>query len=558
MTENGHSADPVAESSDAVVSRAAVYALLERVRSELSEAEEPLGDALRSSCARMNCAALMDDDEEWDPRSAPKAFAYQPGDVVVEETPFAAVVHSEVAAVVCHHCWRRENDAGLLKRCTRCHFARYCGEQCAKAAWKTHKLECGRLAEYCKDTGLLPDGLIRLLNLVLMKVQAGQTSSPRGACHPPTERSFHSLCSHTAEIDKELKSSDKFQRNMLEIKRFLGPTPAAAPLDPALLAETYSRVLTNTISIPDRLGNTLGLGLYLGVSQFDHSCLPNAVYFCRNGAPKLCVVATNHIHSVKEVRISYVNPMKPTTERRAELKESYYFVCQCGRCQGVENDGMGRALTCKKAGCDGYILLGKDWKPMGPCPLCEEKMGARDVGVKQGQELMLTVVEFIKQHEANFTGEINGKRPTAEEVHMLLSLSTECGIHLFRLNYYRSRLHMLLANYYLLIHPDAEKALPVLDILVDVYEFYLGPVSMALCETLMKSAKAHLSLEQWATAAEKAGKAWPIIKLLYAEGDPFVREVQSILEICLERGKRPGRRRDRGYRASVFFIYFSL
>lgn len=105
--------------------------------------------------------------------------------------------------------------------------------------------------------------------------------------------------------------------------------------------------------------------------------------------------------------------MRPTTERRRELKESFYFVCQCGRCQGVEQDGMSRSLRCTKEGCTGYVLLGKDWRPMGPCRICDVRDSMTDLHVKKCQKLMMDIQRFAEDHGDDFRPH-NGKLRLAD------------------------------------------------------------------------------------------------------------------------------------------------
>lgn len=179
------------------------------------------------------------------------------------------------------------------------------------------------------------------------------------------DQSSNSLVS-CHQIDEELEKSEKFKQNMHEIKRFMGKE-TLLELGEDIVAEVYSRVVTNTISIPDRGGNILGIGIYLGISQFNHSCVPNALYIARSSPPQLQIIATAPIESLDKVRIAYIDPLKPTQLRRAELKESYYFSCSCSRCHSIERDGMARSLKCPRKNCGGFILLGKDWLPLGRC-----------------------------------------------------------------------------------------------------------------------------------------------------------------------------------------------
>ncbi|TFK87936.1 hypothetical protein K466DRAFT_490001 [Polyporus arcularius HHB13444] len=39
----------------------------------------------------------------------------------------------------CHHCGRLPTEDVRLKRCVRCSVTLYCGRECQKADWPTHK-----------------------------------------------------------------------------------------------------------------------------------------------------------------------------------------------------------------------------------------------------------------------------------------------------------------------------------------------------------------------------------------------------------------------------------
>lgn len=82
--------------------------------------------------------------------------------------------------------------------------------------------------------------------------------------------------------------------------------------------------------------NSIGTGIYLGASICDHSCRPNAVATFVDGT-------TLHINAIEEmsslnwskIRISYIDLVNPTIDRQLELKENYFFNCDCERCKGL-------------------------------------------------------------------------------------------------------------------------------------------------------------------------------------------------------------------------------
>ena len=55
----------------------------------------------------------------------------------------------DLVGVKCFQCEKPvETVTGGLKKCTACHFAKYCGVTCQKIHWSTHKTECKKLRTF--------------------------------------------------------------------------------------------------------------------------------------------------------------------------------------------------------------------------------------------------------------------------------------------------------------------------------------------------------------------------------------------------------------------------
>lgn len=99
--------------------------------------------------------------------------------------------------------------------------------------------------------------------------------------------------------------------------------------------ECYCRVQVNSFSIYNSGTGTIGTGLYVAASIFDHSCSPNACHFF-NGT-KMQVKAIREFDTKDELPlVCYINPRLPKAQRVAKLSENYYFSCQCPRCNSQE------------------------------------------------------------------------------------------------------------------------------------------------------------------------------------------------------------------------------
>ncbi|CAF2041971.1 unnamed protein product [Rotaria magnacalcarata] len=66
-------------------------------------------------------------------------------------------------------------------------------------------------------------------------------------------------------------------------------------------------------------------------SFFNHSCVPNAVYFNDRHAHQV-VVAWQDIEKYQQVFTSYIDPNCPVSERQQLFEGTFGFVCSCERC----------------------------------------------------------------------------------------------------------------------------------------------------------------------------------------------------------------------------------
>ena len=103
-----------------------------------------------------------------------KVVATQPikiGTIIKEAEPLLTVVDKQNIAKYCSWCFKAHNPkpaAGspeeddpdsfvshvTLRSCSRCHFTHYCGQECQRAHWATHKSECNATVLKAMPTGL--------------------------------------------------------------------------------------------------------------------------------------------------------------------------------------------------------------------------------------------------------------------------------------------------------------------------------------------------------------------------------------------------------------------
>ena len=108
------------------------------------------------------------------------------------------------------------------------------------------------------------------------------------------------------------------------------------PSKPELL-EIFGRVLTNSFNIMDDEYQSIGIGLYLAASVFDHSCDPNTAIIFKGKELIARYIGNQNENTAdsaefNDLRISYTNLLNTTKQRQIELREQYYFDCACIKC----------------------------------------------------------------------------------------------------------------------------------------------------------------------------------------------------------------------------------
>lgn len=126
-------------------------------------------------------------------------------------------------------------------------------------------------------------------------------------------------------------------------------TPQPAPVDPLPTSDPQSSdVSTGAIDgvLPvskvdkDNLGlKSIGRSLYPSASYFNHSCQPNCEVFETGSVLQVC--AKTDIAEGDEVTIAYIDINQRLHDRRKQLFDTYFFHCQCLRCQREEAAGDG-------------------------------------------------------------------------------------------------------------------------------------------------------------------------------------------------------------------------
>lgn len=100
------------------------------------------------------------------------------------------------------------------------------------------------------------------------------------------------------------------------------------------------------------------------MALLNHSCTPSAVvvfpsYHTPANPKPMRVVAIRPIAAGEEILTSYVDLGLPLRKRRAELRERYYFECDCALCMRRREEWVDprEAFKCVKKDCSGLVRM---------------------------------------------------------------------------------------------------------------------------------------------------------------------------------------------------------
>ena len=278
------------------------------------------------------------------------------GSLVLRSPAYVHVISPSQLSSVCDACLATPNVVDnvpptQLLRCSRCKQSYYCNTQCQRMAWPIHQEECKYLKRIQPRT---PPSIVRLILRTAFKHR--KDPDYRETLPDGTSRGLTDLKMHKEEISASAGRSEAFSNFLQVIQACVGNIFPAQ-----VLFELYCRLLINSTEITDLMGQSLGTGLYLGLSAVDHSCDPNVNVVFTNNMVELRALSA--LPEWSEVRISYLTSVLPRRMRRARLEEAYYFTCQCCQCRG-EEDGL----------CEGSLLCPTCQAPVGiqqdKCPTC--------------------------------------------------------------------------------------------------------------------------------------------------------------------------------------------
>ncbi|XP_059611388.1 histone-lysine N-methyltransferase SMYD3 isoform X2 [Phlebotomus argentipes] len=312
-----------------------------------------------------------------------KVQSLKQGSCILTEKPFVHVLKSKYRKERCDHCFASEK----VFRCSGCNYVYYCNRNCQTEAWALHKVECPFLKKIAPR--IVPDAA-RVLARIILKLQRGGDLE-KGFYTETCFRKFRDLMSHYHEIRTDPKRQEHLESLSMVLHDLLGENlmPNHTELQGIYgrvcvdLEELYQKNITlflvplqlvvNGFNILDGEMNSIGTGIYLGVSVVDHSCTPNAVATFEGTTLSIRAIADIPSLDWSQIFISYVDLMQTPADRRAELKANYYFLCTCSRCINPEESQRMEVASCPNRNCEHPVIV-LDGKDPLKCDECDTKV----------------------------------------------------------------------------------------------------------------------------------------------------------------------------------------
>ncbi|KAM8720971.1 hypothetical protein ACLKA7_006932 [Drosophila subpalustris] len=280
--------------------------------------------------------------------SKSSAMSIKRGTRILTEKPFTYVLKSKYRLERCDNCL----EAVKVLKCSNCRYVSYCNRACQQEAWSLHKHECPFLKKILPR--IVPDAARMLCRLILRLEHGGDLE--RGYYTEHGSRKFRDLMSHYAEIKNDPKRLEHLDSLHAVLTDMMSVSCSSSTVpNKTELMSIYGRLVTNGFNILDAEMNSIATAIYLGVSITDHSCQPNAVATFEGNEL--------HVHAIEDlpcldwskIYISYIDLLNTPEQRRADLKDHYYFLCVCSKCIDPLETRQMNAAACPNRSCNASV-----------------------------------------------------------------------------------------------------------------------------------------------------------------------------------------------------------
>uniref|UniRef100_A0A5S6QW18 MYND-type domain-containing protein n=1 Tax=Trichuris muris TaxID=70415 RepID=A0A5S6QW18_TRIMR len=440
---------------------------------------------------------------------------------VLEEWPWAYVLLDSHAMQNCHYCLQKCDDP---LECSVCEFAR--------KAWPDHNSECFLLARSAFD---LPDALVRLISRVLLKIntQGSKTDSLMTTTLTTYKKlTFDDLQSHNKNTSDDPFKAFNFAQCVHKLHMYMDNERIP---DSAELMNIYGKILFNSMLILNNDLNPIGIGIYLALSQFEHSCIPNSVVVF-NGPMALLNYLSPNMPDNKEVAtsytLSYVPIMEETDTRRRNLYNEYYFICQCTRCLDEKLDLIATSLSCKTAKCPGHVTFPqpKEFKDseLTPTPKSESTAMAKcDLCGRIAENLWLSQILMIA-----FLLALTARCSRADaKFNMIVDLYKKETQDLHPLNVYLIRTKCILTNA-CVCRGLTSDALKHYEELLPLLRYYLPDNHPMLAVVELNIGNLQCKFKNWDIAKCHFVEAAKIMKFSHSRSHPLRKTAARCVAAC--------------------------
>jgi len=423
------------------------------------------------------------------------------GSLVLSSPLFSHVVSSPVSHLVCDHCLDRpslymEDDpvspSSRLDRCSGCKLVHYCCKPCQRQAWRKHKDEC----KYLKNVApRVPPSIVRLIARTVKETHERPDYSeilPGGR-----RRSFSDLMSHKDEIVEDRHKMEAFHSFVEVLFACVGREVYSTEE----VLEVYCRVLINSVEITDSFGNSIGTGVYLGLSAVDHSCKPNVSVTFVGKTALLRAIENVEEPSFQNIRINYLTEILPRHERQRRLKEQYYFDCNCDLCLDEDADSLIESFVCPK--CFKAVPVNAQ-----KCSSCLDNVTTAELNKRRAQYLEV----------------INGMKGTSDMERYVSMVGVVHPMDWRMIDKAEKAMSAALEENKLI------KFVEIGSSLVEPYQTYYPEYSPSLGLHLMKVGKAALYVQDEHKAVEMLWKAVKIVAVSHGEKHKLYGYLSSLVQ----------------------------
>ncbi|KAI6240971.1 Zinc finger domain containing protein [Aphelenchoides fujianensis] len=369
--------------------------------------------------------------------------------------PFAYALGADYLHRFCWYCLKEES----LKTCAgKCGMAGFCSAECERLAQKDHKPECAGYKRLKKGVER-PDVEVRLLGRIAHRYKVGARREALGTfpfaaiqtgadkkivdfyADRTSKRTIMEIWAHETDFANDNQYTAQFNEIYQKLSKFYAASDLPSRDD---VFKLHCRDFVNRHAISDlQYQNEVGKGLYLDLCSYDHSCAPDTVFY--SVGFKSILVGLKPKADISDNRksfYSYVDLMSTFAQRQKQLKDTWFFDCQCTRCTDP-NDHLLTAVKCQFCTIDDLdipvIVQGqKATKTDGRscCPNCR----------KAQERFHVMEANYLMRDINNFIDRMDEFSP-ADIAKQLTAFLTSCNLLLPNINAYRTRVVLNYVNW---------------------------------------------------------------------------------------------------------------